>query len=247
MCFPFNSGESIDPPNDQARDLVGKLKIMFYIQIGLIVMEIFLLFSGVPSSTFILEMFSCCILYMAYTQVNFCSCAIYIFFCMFSIVHYIVFFGTCIQNKTDVFAENSKITFYVILVSFATIFYIVAIYFSFQAYKEFKALAQEGLLVPNNPAHEDSSENGYDPYGNQNYNQGYPVNNYNNPPPDYNVYGMQQPQPQSQPQPQVQPQQYPNAPPPPPSPQANSSNVNAGEETHLFFYFSQIINYPKTF
>lgn len=233
MCFPFYSTDSIDPPNEQARELVAKLKIIFYVQIGIIVLEIFLMFSGVPSSTFILEIFSCCILYMAYSQINFCSCAIYIFFCMFAIVHYMVFFGTCIQNKTDIFAGKPKITFYVLLVGFATIFYLVAIYFSFQAYKEFKALAQEGSLVSHNPGREDSSDNEYDPYGNQNYyQQGYPANNYNNNPPDYNLYGIQQPQPQSQPQ--SQPQQPSNAPPspsPPPPllPQAN----NSGKETIL--------------
>lgn len=183
MCLPFYS-VPIRPPNDKSRTLVGRLKILFWIQLVLAIIKCFFMTS--QSGDSYLDLFACCALYLAYSQINHLGCVIHIFLSFYSIISEFVVVGTFIQNGTPLFSKtNSNLNFYMVIVIISILFYIAALYIVFQSYKEFKALSIEGLL--NQP---DNFGGGY---FDQEDEPDYPQQNY-------------QPQQYYQPQPQPQPQ-----------------------------------------
>lgn len=59
-------------------------------------------------------------------------------------------FATYIQNKVNVLAEDQMKTYYLYLYLSSFIFYVVAIYFGFLSYKEFKGIAYDIMNATNN-------------------------------------------------------------------------------------------------
>ena len=189
MCLPFYSA-SIPPPNDKCRSFVSRIKILLYIQLVIGIIKILFLSSTSSSSDGILDLFGCCALYLAYSQINHIGCVLYIFLSLYSFINEFVIIGTYVQDGVKLFGVSSTANFYMIVIFFSIIFYIVAIYFVFQSYKEFKAVNIEGLLQ------QPGLGGGYfDQEDDQDY---YPQQQ------QYN-----QPQPQNQNQNQVQPQPRP--------------------------------------
>jgi hypothetical protein len=90
-----------------------------------------------------MELISCLILYQGYTQLSFCNMVMYIFFIGINFVQLLVGFATYIQNLGQ---QSITWNFANVVSLFLLAFYVVAIYFAFQAYKEFKGLAVDGAL-----------------------------------------------------------------------------------------------------
>lgn len=145
MCLPFYS-MPIEPPNDKSRALVAKLRILFYCQLVLAIIKCFFLFSSMSSGDSYMDIFSCCAIYLAYSQINHMGCVIHLFLSLYSLIMEFVVIGTLVQNGISLFSQSSTMNFYMVMVFISVIFYIIAMYYVFQAYKEFKALSIEGLL-----------------------------------------------------------------------------------------------------
>jgi hypothetical protein len=126
-CFP----DPVAPPNERSFLLVQRLKIIFYIQIGLGVLRILIGDGG----NAIFDLFSAFVLWQGYTSLNFCSMIVYLFMTAMTIIKFLTALGTVIQNGSSM-NGFVQIIFYVSL-----IFYIIAEWVAFESYKEFKALA----------------------------------------------------------------------------------------------------------
>ena len=86
---------------------------------------------------------SCLILSCGINQHNFCNILMYMIFTLFDVVSLGLNLGYMIQlgQFGSGGLSNSGLMLWFIVLMF--IFYIVAVYFSFQTYKEFKAIYQE--------------------------------------------------------------------------------------------------------
>ena len=82
---------------------------------------------------------SCLILYTGFTRLNFCSLVYFIIFEIQATVKVFVVIGTNIQKIS--FSE-AFLFWLMWLLTIIFIFKLIAIYFAFQGYKEFKAIEQ---------------------------------------------------------------------------------------------------------
>ena len=174
MCFPF-MGESIQPPNEKAKSFVTYLKYLLFCQLIIGIFKLFVGFWDTSNSTgygAITELISCCFIYCAYAQLNYCSCIIYIFFCLFAAIEDFVIVGRELQNSNPLFGHQytsaRNLSMGITIVSF--FYYIIAIYITFLAYREFKAVTLEmgGMLQPrgnDNDEADDGYGAGYGGYG----------------------------------------------------------------------------------
>jgi hypothetical protein len=120
------------------------LKVLFFLCIFLIVAKLVLGdlhggLSGLILCAFIVITFlSCHYLFAGYT----------IFFAIFSLFYTIVFIGLRVQNKMaglkDKFLMNNIYTFLLVVEVLSFFYYFVLIYYSFQSYREFKAIYLNG-------------------------------------------------------------------------------------------------------
>ena len=144
MClFPMGGfSDSLNPPNEQSKTHVTRMKIIMFIALGLgIIKLIFGQFSGIN------ELFSCCIIYCAYSKLDFCNCSIYIIFALFNIIINLSTIGKVFQNGLPFFTSgNSNYNFTLFLILFSIVFYFVALVVVFYAYREFKAILHEGAM-----------------------------------------------------------------------------------------------------
>jgi len=134
-CCP----DPVPPPNPPSKNLVNTLRIILYIELGCTLLESC---CGLFSYG-LMELISCLILYQGYTQLSFCNMVMYIFFVGINFVQLLVGFATYIQNLGQ---QSITWNFANVVSLFLLAFYVVAIYFAFQAYKEFKGLAVDGAL-----------------------------------------------------------------------------------------------------
>jgi hypothetical protein len=144
MCLPFGgfSEESVPPPNEKSKKLVGILKKLFWIQLILGLCKIIVSFFGIGFSGFG-DLISAYFLYRAYNSIDYCNCAIYIISTIFeSVISLDKIFGL-LQNKSPLFTDSGARNFSMVLTILSLIFYCVAVYFVFQSYKEFKAISYE--------------------------------------------------------------------------------------------------------
>ena len=132
MCIPF---ETVPPPNAKCDKLVSALKYVCLFQLILAIVEIF-----TNPFTGLYELFAVFILYQAYSTISFCNLIIYVFFCTMNLIQNLLSFGNLWQNRQNV----TGVMFPFIVSLIASIFYPIAIYFAFLAYKEFKAIAVSG-------------------------------------------------------------------------------------------------------
>jgi len=120
------------------------LKVLFFLLIFLIIFKLVLGdlnggLSGLILCAFIIITFlSCHYLFAGYT----------IFFAIFSLFYTIVFLGLRAQNKMaglkDKYLMNNIYTFLVVVEAISFVYYFTLIYYSFQSYKEFKAIYLNG-------------------------------------------------------------------------------------------------------
>lgn len=132
MCVPF---EQVEPPTPTAHMHVNRLRRVMFAHIFLVGLK--LLIS--PGFT-IFELFNVYILYAGVSRLDFCNLIIYIFCVGLNLLYVGVFWGSLWQNQIP-FASVKG--FQLVVMSIALIFYTVAIYLVFLAYREFKAIAKE--------------------------------------------------------------------------------------------------------
>jgi hypothetical protein len=144
MCLPFGglNGPSIPPPNEKSRKLVSILKKLFWIQLILGLCKIIVMFMGIGYAGFG-DLIAAYFIYRAYDSIDFCSCAIYIISTIYETVLALNRVFGLIQNKLPLFSNSGAQNFAMVLTILSLLFYIVAVYFVFQAYKEFKAISYE--------------------------------------------------------------------------------------------------------
>lgn len=193
MCFPF-MGESIAPPNEKCKSHCSKVKILMFCQLFLGIFKLFLGFwdtSGSSSTGYgaITELISCCFLYCAYSQLNYCSCIIYIFFSLFATIEDFVVVGRELQNGNPLFASyfSTSRNLAMAITIFSFFYYIEAIYITFLAYREFKAVTLEmgGMLQPGSNYEANDQYDNFGGYGGG----GYPQQQQGNPAQQQSGYG----------------------------------------------------------
>jgi len=54
------------------------------------------------------DLMTCLIIYMAYSQINYCACMVYIFFTLFTILSEVVLIGQNLQNGKPFFSETNR-------------------------------------------------------------------------------------------------------------------------------------------
>ena len=115
-------------------------------------MILFGIFSGLN------DLISCAILYCGIKQVNYCNVLMYMVFQLLNVVQLFATIGYYVQFnafQSGSLVSSSSGTSQGFMIGFAVLlfaFYIVAVYVSFNAYKEFKALAQHaGMENAANP------------------------------------------------------------------------------------------------
>jgi len=137
--------EPIPPPTERAQTCVGRIKILMFTQLGLGLAKLFM---GEVSGG-MMDLIACFILWSGYTQLNFCTMVIYIFFCGMTAVQILAMIGTILQNGGSLIPNRFELLVY--LVYGSLILYLIGIYIAFQSYKEFKAISAEdsGSLLGN--------------------------------------------------------------------------------------------------
>lgn len=153
MCLPPTS---VDPPTDKSRKMVRNLKLLL---IGQIIATIL---AAIASPTLIIYMIlSCLILYLSFTQLDFCSAIVYIFFCGSQLFNLLLTFGTFWQNDLTI-AQFGVYRFTVNII--LAVFNMAAIWIVFLAYREFKAISMSGQ-----GSYSNHGGNNMDGFSQQNY------------------------------------------------------------------------------
>jgi hypothetical protein len=136
--------EPILPPNPKSVKLVYMMKIMMWIQFSIGVTKMIIgLYNPLTGITGFSELFATMILYMAYSQLSFCGCIVYIFFCLLNIVTTIAIIGQRLQNEKPIFTEKPSENAAMIINIISLFFYVCSVICTFHAYREFKAISIE--------------------------------------------------------------------------------------------------------
>ena len=141
--------QPICPPTQAALKHKQKLQ---YLMIAHLILALTLFF--VTFSAGLQDLILVLILWCASSQMHFCHLIVYMLFCTFNLVGYFSNVGLLLQQGKfgPYFTAGGVQTFLMILVIAFIVFYPIAIYFCFQAYKEFKGmLADHGGGAPVNP------------------------------------------------------------------------------------------------
>ena len=158
-------------PSEKLKKLNNILKIICIINIILPIINGIIL-NKVPNSSFGIFM-STFFLLFAITSGFYLYIVLYIFFTLIDSVYYFIYLGgfiqMVIQNKT---IDYKKLILYPINV----IFYIFAIFVSFQSYKEMKGILLEGGVAQN----QNDTEQGLNPNYNDNTNNNTNTNTNTN-------------------------------------------------------------------
>ena len=162
--------QQVITPSEKLKKLNNILKIICIINIILPIINGIIL-NKVPNSSFGIFM-STFFLLFAITSGFYLYIVLYIFFTLIDSVYYFIYLGgfiqMVIQNKT---IDYKKLILYPINV----IFYIFAIFVSFQSYKEMKCILLEGGVAQN----QNDTEQGLNPNYNDNTNNNTNTNTNN--------------------------------------------------------------------
>ncbi|CDW73532.1 UNKNOWN [Stylonychia lemnae] len=154
MCIPFNQGPPMIRLNPKGENLKTTMTVIVIIHIILATLKMFILnpFASVG------DIISCMVLWCGVQQHNFCNVLMYMIFCLFDSFQLATTIAFLIQ--TGAFGPNSptasssqvqgrssglNMGFIYGFTIVMFIFYVIAVYCSFQTYKEFKAIYQEQL------------------------------------------------------------------------------------------------------
>eukprot|EP01016_Furgasonia_blochmanni_P046498 TRINITY_DN670_c0_g1_i1.p1 TRINITY_DN670_c0_g1~~TRINITY_DN670_c0_g1_i1.p1 ORF type:complete len:194 (+),score=32.65 TRINITY_DN670_c0_g1_i1:270-851(+) len=157
MCF----FDEIPPPTQEAKDAVDNLRILFVCQMLLACLLIFVNpFFG------LLEFMTAFLLYLAYVQMNFCTCIMYMMLCGINMITVLFYFGAMLKDEKPFYGESTVKDVANTILVIALIFYMVAIYFTYQAYKVFKAIFfQYTMQYENDQERNSRGRNRYETYG----------------------------------------------------------------------------------
>jgi len=141
-------GPTIHPPNARSKSLVDTLRLLMYIQLVMGIVK--LLTPGSSSSFGFSDLICCLLIYQGYNSLMYFSVVMALFFEGFSFVSLFAAIGAVIQNKQGFFDNDPSnpyfpTTFSAIVNLLSVPLYLTVIAFCFLAYREFKALAYEGL------------------------------------------------------------------------------------------------------
>jgi hypothetical protein len=133
--------QPVIPLSEKGKSLQGCLRILFFVFLIFIIIQLVIQDFSNGFSSFI----TLIILVATFMMCHYLLAGILIFYTMFQILFSVFFIGLMIQNKIFGFRDrySSSNGFYVtvMIVEVALIiFYVILIYYGFQAYKEFKAL-----------------------------------------------------------------------------------------------------------
>ena len=142
MClFPVGNGglnmQPVAPPTDLAKKLQKKLWIILWVHLALA-----LTFFFITLSQGLQDIFLVLILWCGISKVHYCQLLIYMLFSMYNWVNFFSIIGFAIQQGkfASAFAAGGASTMIMLLILSFLVFYPVAIYFCFKAYREFKGL-----------------------------------------------------------------------------------------------------------
>jgi hypothetical protein len=128
----------------KARSLIKCLQILFFVYFLVLLSQlIFLNFNGAMSSVITML-----VLVMTFLMCHFLLAGFVIFLVFFNLFYSLIFIGLRIQNKIaglhDKYFKNELYIALIIIESLSIVFFIILIYYAFQAYREFKALYFSG-------------------------------------------------------------------------------------------------------
>jgi hypothetical protein len=125
------------PPTDAARKLKSILYILIPVHLVLAIVTSF-----ATSQILLQDLLLCLILWCGASKQDFCMLIIYMIFCGYSFVNSVSAIGLLIQTASYHKSSNLNV-FGIIMVCAMVIFYPIAIFFCFRAYKEFKGIAYD--------------------------------------------------------------------------------------------------------
>ena len=141
MCLFPGGGlnmQPIVPPSQEGLKHKSRLYVVILAHLILAILMLFI--HGISG---IHELINVLILWCATSQMHFCYLLFYIIMCMFGFVQNFAYIGLLIQDELLVIAFKGKLGFSITIMMAFCVFYIVAIYFSFHAYREFKGMMRD--------------------------------------------------------------------------------------------------------
>ncbi len=137
-------GPTVPPPNARSKSLVETLRLLMYVQLVFGIVK--LLTPGSTSFGFS-DLICCLLIYQGYNGLMYFSVVMALFFEGFSFVTLFAAIGAIILNGQSFFANNDYFptTFSSIINLASFVLYLTVMIYCFLAYREFKALAYEGL------------------------------------------------------------------------------------------------------
>lgn len=139
-------GPTVPPPNARSKSLVETLRILMYIQL---VVGIVKLFTPGSTSFGFSDLICCLLIYQGYNSLMHWSVVMALFFEGFSFITLFAIIGAILQNGQGFFPDGSNpyfpTSFSAIINLLCVPLYLTVMTYCFYAYREFKALAYEGL------------------------------------------------------------------------------------------------------
>jgi hypothetical protein len=138
MClFPgggFNM-QPIVPPSEEGLKHKSKLYVVIFAHL---ILSIFMLF--IHGISGIHELINVLILWCATSQMHFCYLIFYMLMCMYSFIQNFAYIGLLMQDGLLAYAFTTSKGLSVTIMMIFCVFYVVAVYFAFHAYREFKGM-----------------------------------------------------------------------------------------------------------
>lgn len=140
-------GPTVPPPTARSKSLVETLRLLLYVQL---VFGIVKLLTPGSSSFGFSDLICCLLIYQGYNSLLHYSIVMAFFFETFSFVSLFAAIGAVIQNGQSFFSNDGSnpyfpTTFSAVINLLSVALYITVMLNCFYAYREFKALAYEGL------------------------------------------------------------------------------------------------------
>ena len=118
----------------------GQLQMLFYVHLGVALVKVIVLGFAFGFG----DLIQCLVLYCGYSQHSFCNIFIYMLVCLILAMQIAMPAGLAIQNGTALsdayksLIKNVNSGFTLTFMLGCMVFYIIAVIFSFKAYREFK-------------------------------------------------------------------------------------------------------------
>ena len=129
----------VPPPTERCQKIVKKLEILTILELVFSIVSLY-----VSYDLFFYMIFSCLVLYLGYTQLDFCSIMYFIFFCIIQLFDLALSLAQ-LWSTTSTGMSQQLLILYLVFYGILIAFNIIAMVIACEAYQEFKiiALAQE--------------------------------------------------------------------------------------------------------